>query len=103
MMIFRKAIPRRTFLRGLGATVALPLLDGMIPAFAKNMDTAAKGASRFSVVYFSSGLIMDKWTPATVGAGFALTPTMQPLASFRDRMLVLSGLALRSAVAPLPS
>jgi hypothetical protein len=88
MMIFKKAIPRRTFLRGLGATLALPWLDGMTPAFAAQ----AKAAARFSVVYVPSGVIMDKWTPATVGPNFALTPILEPLAPFQDRMLVLTGL-----------
>jgi uncharacterized protein DUF1552 len=101
MMIFKKAIPRRTFLRGLGATVALPLLDGMIPAFAKAIDTA-NPATRLSVVYFPTGFIMDKFTPPAAGA-LELTPILQPLAPFRDRLLVLSGLALRSADVLVPS
>lgn len=96
MMIFRKAIPRRTFLRGLGTTLALPLLDGMVPAMAAQRDTAAKPVVRLSVVYIANGVIMDKWTPAIEGAGFELTPILEPLAPFRDRILVLSGLAHNS-------
>ena len=96
MMIFRKAIPRRTFLRGLGTTLALPLLDGMVPAMAAQRDTAAKPVVRLSVVYVANGVIMDKWTPAIEGAGFELTPILEPLAPFRDRILVLSGLAHNS-------
>ena len=92
MMIFKKAIPRRTFLRGIGATVALPLLDGMVPAMAATRQTA-NPVKRFSCVYAANGMIMDKWTPAIEGAGFALTPILEPLAPFRDQMLVLSGLA----------
>ena len=88
MMIFKKAIPRRTFLRGVGATLALPLLDGMTAAFA----APAQSATRFSTVYVPSGIMMDKWTPATEGANFELTPILEPLAPFRDRMLVLTGL-----------
>ena len=84
MMIFNKAIPRRMFLRGLGATVALPLLDAMVPAFARTID-AAKPVTRLSAVYFPTGFIMNQWTPAAAGAGFKLTPIMQPLAPFRDR------------------
>ena len=91
MMIFKKAIPRRAFLRGIGATVALPLLDGMVPAFAQT--SGAKPNLRFSIFYVPNGIIMDKWTPKTEGAAFELTPTLQPLAAYRDRMLVLSGLA----------
>ena len=93
MMIFKKAIPRRTFLQGFGATLALPLLDGMVPAFASTMDTAAKPVVRLGFVYVPNGIIMDKWTPKTEGAAFEITPTLAPLAPFRDRMLVLSGLA----------
>ena len=91
MMIFKKAIPRRAFLRGLGATVVLPLLDGMVPAIAQT--AGAKPNFRFSIFYVPNGIIMDKWTPKTEGAAFEMTPTLQPLAAYRDRMLVLSGLA----------
>ena len=93
-MIFKKAIPRRTFLRGMGATLALPLLDGMVPAFASELDTAAKPATRFSVVYVPNGMDMAKWTPKTVGAGYETTPILEPLASFRDQTTVLTGLVL---------
>lgn len=97
MMIFQKAIPRRAFLRGLGATVALPLLDAMLPAFA----TAAESTSptRLGVVYVPNGIIMNEWTPATEGAGYAMTRTLEPLAPFRDKMLVLSGLVDKTALA----
>jgi hypothetical protein len=91
MTIFRKAIPRRTFLRGLGTTLALPLFDAMVPAFARAAETPA--AKRMSTVYLPNGVMMDKWIPATEGAGFALTPILEPLAPFRDQMLVLTGLA----------
>ena len=89
MMIFKKAIPRRAFLRGMGAAVALPWLDGMVPAFA----AAAKPVLRLGVVYVPNGIIMSQWTPKTEGAAFDLAPTLQPLAPFRDRLSVLSGLA----------
>jgi len=102
MMIFKQAIPRRTFLRGVGATLALPLLDGMAPAFASAAGEASGRPSRLSIVYAPTGMIMDKWTPATAGAGFELSPILAPLAPFRDRMLVLSGLALKNADAILP-
>ncbi|MBI4464009.1 MAG: DUF1552 domain-containing protein [Acidobacteria bacterium] len=93
MMIFKKAIPRRAFLRGMGTTLALPLLDGMVPALAGAVGTAAKPAVRLSVVYVPNGIIMDKWTPAAEGTAFDLPPILEPLAPFRDRLLVLSGLA----------
>jgi len=92
MMIFKKAIPRRTFLRGLGATVALPLLDGMIPAFAGAVDTSADPLLRVAYVYIPNGILRDTWLPAEPGPGFQLTPTLEQLGEFRDRMVVLSGL-----------
>ncbi len=92
MMITKKALPRRTVLRGLGATVALPLLDGMVPALSAIGRTAARPAVRFGAVYVPNGMVMQNWTPAATGAGFELTPTLTPLAPFRDRLLVLSGL-----------
>ncbi len=93
MVVFKKAIPRRVFLRGLGATMALPLLDSMIPAFASTLEPAGKPNIRLGFLYVPNGIIMDQWTPATEGAGFEITPTLAPLASFRDQLLVLSGLA----------
>ena len=90
--ITKKAIPRRTFLRGVGATVALPLLDAMVPAFASAQDRAAKPPVRFSIVTAPNGMNMDRWTPASEGAAYELSPTLQPLAPLRDRFLVLSGL-----------
>ena len=92
MMITKKAMSRRTVLRGVGATLALPLLDGMVPALSALRNTAAKPAVRFGAVYVPNGMVMQSWTPATSGAGFEMTPTLQPLAPFRDRLLVLSGL-----------
>ena len=97
MMIFKKAIPRRTFLRGFGATLALPLLDGMVPAFGATGNTAAKPTVRMTFIYGPNGRIMNKWTPTKEGAAFELTPTLEPLAPFRDRLLVLSGLNIKAA------
>jgi hypothetical protein len=96
MMVFRKTIPRRTFLRGTGTALALPLLEAMRPAFASAADgaTAAKRLSFFAV---PNGIIMDKWTPAAVGSGFPITPVLEPLAAFRDRMVVIGGLANNEA------
>lgn len=90
-MIFKKAIPRRTFLRGMGAAIALPLLDGMVPAIAAAAET--KPALRLGVIYVPNGIIMSKWTPAKEGSGFEMTPTLAPLQPFRDQVVVLSGLA----------
>jgi hypothetical protein len=88
MIISKKAIPRRVVLRGMGATIALPLLDGMLPAFAS--EPAA--VNRLSIVFSPNGMNMARWTPATDGAGFSLSPTLEPLGTFRDRLLVVSGL-----------
>ena len=93
--IFKKAIPRRTLLRGVGTALALPLLDSMVPAFG---DTAAKNAIRMQFVYVPNGIMMDRWTPATEGSGFEFTPILQPLAPFRENLLVLSGLDQKNAV-----
>jgi len=92
MMISKKAIPRRSMLRGMGATLALPLLDSMVPALTALSQTAAKPTHRFGVVYVPNGMIMQNYLPATEGAAFELTPTLQAMAPFRSRMLVLSGL-----------
>ena len=97
MMIFKKSIPRRTFLRGAGTALALPLLDAMLPAFASGPQTASKTAPRLSFFTVPNGIIMDKWTPAAVGSGYELTPVLEPLAAFKDRILVLSGLANNEA------
>ena len=98
-MIFKKAIPRRTFLRGVGASLALPLLDAMVPAFAATNNAAANPAARLAFVYVPNGIIMNRWTPATEGTAFGITPTLEPLAPFRDHLLVLSGLAHNEALA----
>jgi hypothetical protein len=97
MMIFKKAIPRRTFLKGAGTTLALPLLDAMVPALARAAETAAKPVTRLSIVFFPLGRIMRNWTPKTEGAGFQMTPTLAPLTPFRDQLLVLSGLNIKAA------
>src|SRR5579883_43307 len=90
MVITRKSIPRRAFLRGTGAALALPLLDAMTPAFA--VDSARP--IRLGFIEVPNGImnLNGEWTPKTEGADFELTQTLQPLASFRDRMLVLTGL-----------
>ena len=92
MIVTKKAIPRRTVLRGLGASLALPLLDGMVSAFAAVRHTAARPAVRFGVVYAPTGMIMKHWRPATTGANFEITRIMEPLRPFKDRMVVLGGL-----------
>ena len=99
MMIFKKAIPRRAFLRGIGATIALPMLDAMVPAFASSAEVAVKSPVRLGIVYVPNGMWpMEKWTPKAEGADFEFTPTLAPLAPYRDRLLVLSGLAQKEAL-----
>lgn len=92
MIISKMSLPRRTFLRGMGATLALPLLDAMVPAFSPIAKTAANPVKRFGAIYLPNGIAMRSWTPAATGAGFELSPILEPLAPFRDRVLVVSGL-----------
>ena len=92
MIITKKAIPRRAVLRGLGATLALPLLDGMVPALSAIRNTPAKPMRRFGVCYVPNGMAMEYWTPRGEGAAFEFSPILKPMAPFRDRTLVLSGL-----------
>lgn len=96
MMIFKKALPRRTFLRGVGTTLALPLLDSMVPALSA-MSTAASKPLRVGYVYVPIGRIMDKWLPKGDGAGFEFSPTLAPFRPFRDQLLVISGLDVKAA------
>jgi hypothetical protein len=125
MFIAKKRLDRRTFLRGMGATVALPLLDAMIPARTLLASSAA-GPLRLAFVYFPHGAIMDEWTPAAVtappGAGqkvialseaarrvtpagrladVALGRILEPLTPFRDRLTIVSGLENRHAYGPV--
>jgi len=97
MFVTRRHLPRRTFLKGVGVSLALPLLDSMIPARTLLAQTAAKPLPRLGFVYVPHGAIMDKWTPATEGAGFEFTPILKPLEPFRDRLNVVSGLGHRAA------
>ena len=97
MTITKLALPRRTFLRGIGTSLALPLLDAMVPAATALAQTAANPVRRLGFVYIPNGVIQEQWVPATTGAGFDFSPTLSPLAPFRDRLLVASGLAHRQA------
>jgi hypothetical protein len=95
MIVTKKALSRRTVLRGIGAAVALPLLDAMIPAMA----ATAGPVRRLGVVYHPNGVIYDQWLPAGVGADFKLSPTLSPLQPFRDQLIVVTGLASDQAEA----
>ena len=89
MFVSKKALPRRTFLRAMGTTLALPMLDAMVPA----LSAAGKPTPRMGFVYIANGVIQDQWVPAATGAGFELTPILAPFAKVRDRITVLSGLS----------
>jgi hypothetical protein len=97
----KRALPRRTFLRGLGVSVALPLLDGMVPAFAAVRATAARGVKRLGAIYVPNGVEMRLWTPKGAGREFEFPLILEPLEAFRAQTLVLSGLADQPAV-PAP-
>jgi len=99
MIITKRAIPRRTMLRGLGAAVALPLLDGMVPALSA-APAASDPVRRLAIVYAPNGMVMEQWTPAADGA-LEITPIITPLARYRDRLVMLTGLNLDPAK-PLP-
>src|SRR2546426_7547655 len=83
-----KSVSRRTVLRGLGATVALPFLDAMVPS----ARAAAKPVNRFLAFYVPNGMAMEYWTPKGEGSTFELSPILQPMAPYRNQMTVLSGL-----------
>lgn len=84
-------ISRRTVLKGMGATLALPFLDAMVPTGLQGL-AAAPRIHRFQTFYVPNGMAMEYWSPTTVGRAFELTPILQPLAPFRDQMTVLSGI-----------
>ncbi len=92
MFITKQSLPRRTVLRGLGATLALPLLDAMVPALTPTVRTAAAPTRRFGAVFVPMGERPSHWTPATTGAGFEFSPILKPLEPFRDAVTVVSGL-----------
>lgn len=99
MIVTRKVLPRRTVLRGLGATIALPLLDGMVPALAAVQKTAAASKRRLGIVYVPHGAVMNRWTPPDAGTILELSPTLEALAPFRDRLVVISGVDNAPALA----
>lgn len=96
MVITKKCLSRRTMLRGLGASIALPLLDGMVPAFAAIRNTAARPVKRLGAVYVPNGMSMARWLPPSEGA-LEMTPILSPLAPVQDQLLVLSGMANKEA------
>jgi hypothetical protein len=99
MIVTKRAISRRTVLRGVGAAVALPLLDAMVPALTASQKTAAKPIRRLGVVYHPNGVVYENWLPKGVGSSFEFSRVLAPLERFRDRVVVVTGLADRQAEA----
>ncbi|PYR21807.1 MAG: hypothetical protein DMF94_06745 [Acidobacteria bacterium] len=90
--ITRKHLSRRTFLHGVGVTMALPYLESMLPAVTPLAQTTAKGRTRLACIYVPHGATMDKWTPATDGPGFELSEILQPLKPFYSQVNIISDL-----------
>ena len=93
MFLTKKHLPRRTFLRGIGATLALPMLDAMVPAYGKPLERGP----RLGFVYVPHGAIMAHWTPDAVGRGFEFKSTLEPLSAHRSQLNIVSGLHHRAA------
>jgi hypothetical protein len=92
LFVTRRALSRRTFLRGAGAAISLPLLDAMAKPLTAMAKPAAEARRRLGFVYVPNGIITDQWTPATVGADFEFTAILKPLERFRDSLVVVSNL-----------
>ena len=88
MTFLTKSLPRRTVLRGMGVAMALPFLDAMLPT----LRAATRPSNRFLTFYVPNGMAMEYWTPKGEGTNYELSPILEPLAPFRDQMLVLSGI-----------
>lgn len=102
MFITKKHLSRRTVLRGLGASIALPLLDAMIPAQTALANTAARPLPKVGFVYFPHGAIIDRWSPAATGKDFELPQILGPLADYREHLTVVSGLRNRAGESSAP-
>jgi len=99
MFISKMALPRRTFLRGMGVTLGLPLLDAMVPAASVLANTAAKPVRRLGFVYIPNGAVMSQWQPEDDGALKTLSQTLSPLERFKDQVIVPIGLSQKQAEA----
>jgi hypothetical protein len=102
MFVTRISLPRRTFLRGLGTVLSLPLLDAMVPALTAMAATVARPVRRLGFIYLPNGVAMNfvgvnYWRPIGEGANFQLSPILTPLAPFRDQMIAVSGLTQHQA------
>ncbi|MEP7362803.1 MAG: DUF1552 domain-containing protein [Acidobacteriota bacterium] len=92
MAFLTKSMPRRTVLRGLGTTLALPFLDSMLPPSSLHAQAVTKPVHRFQAFYVPNGMAMEYWSPKGEGRAYKLSPILEPLAPYRDQMLVLSGI-----------
>ena len=97
MFVTKKALSRRTLLRGMGAALALPLLDAMVPAMTATLKSAAAPTRRFGAIFVPMGERPSHWTPATSGVGFEFSPILKPIESFRDAITVVSNVDRPSA------
>jgi hypothetical protein len=103
MFLFKKHVSRRTVLKGAGASIALPLLEAMVPAGTAWANTAAgKPIKRFAFVGFPHGAIMDRWSPKETGADYTMSPILQPLEPLRKHLTIVSGLRNKPAETPEP-
>ncbi|HEY1309077.1 MAG TPA: DUF1552 domain-containing protein [Vicinamibacterales bacterium] len=92
MFITKTSLSRRAVLRGMGATLALPLLDAMVPAMTASVSTAAAPTRRFGAVFVPMGERPSHWTPSTSGVGFEFSAILKPIESFRDQVIVVSNM-----------
>jgi hypothetical protein len=92
MAFLTKSLPRRTVLRGLGTTLALPFLEAMLPRFSLRAQSKVMPVHRFQAFYVPNGMAMEYWSPKGEGNAFELSPILEPLAPYRNQMLVLSGI-----------
>src|SRR5271170_7806350 len=98
MFIEKKHIPRRSVLKGMGASIGLPLLGAMVPAATAWANTpAGKTPKRFAFIGFPHGAIMDRWSPKEAGADFSMSPILKPLEPFRKHLTIVSGLRNKPA------
>ena len=100
MYISKKHLSRRTFLRGAGVVVGLPLLDAMIPSMTALAQTAAAAKPRMGFLYLPHGAIMEQWTPAAEGKAFEMPAILKPLAPFQKQVTIVSGLENKPAILP---
>src|SRR6266446_4534272 len=92
MMFTNKRLPRRSFLKGVGTVVALPMLDAMVPAFARGGTVDMKAPVRVAFAYVPNGIVMKDWTPKATGKDYEFTRILKPLEALREDIFILSNL-----------